>query len=126
MKTTEPATAMISTCRKESAMERLDQPGDEGDGRDEEDGNLRARGERDLGGELDVPAVGDDEHRPAVLGGVPDDGDDDRRDEELGQPYLVSANASSVWTSVSATNAVITVAPASTPSESRSDQAFFS
>ena len=70
--------------RAEGERERLDQPGDERDRRDQEDGHLGARGERDLGGELDVPARSDDD-RAAVLGGVAGDGDDDGGDEELGQ-----------------------------------------
>ena len=79
--------ATISTWRNESG-ERLDQPRDQRHGRDEEDGHLGARGERDLGGELDVPAVGDDD-RAAVLGRVPDDRDDHGGDEEVGEPDLV-------------------------------------
>ena len=50
----------------------------------EEHGDLRRRGERDLGRELDLPAARDDDGA-AVLGGVPDDRDDHRRDEELGE-----------------------------------------
>ena len=87
MKATEPPTAMSSIGRNASES-GLDQPGEERHRGDEEHGHLRARGERDLGRELDVPAVGDDDGA-AVLGRVPDDGDDHRGDEELGQAQLL-------------------------------------
>ena len=72
----------------EPERERLDQPGEEDDRGDQEHGHLRRGRERDLGGELDLAPVGDD-HRAPVLGGVPDDGDDHRRDEEVRHPGLV-------------------------------------
>ena len=92
----------------ERERERLDQPRQQRDGRDQEHRDLRARGERDLGGELDLAAVRDDD-RAAVLGGVADDRDDHGGDEELAQPGL-SANSSSEPTRISATSAVTTVA----------------
>ena len=68
--------------------EGVDQPGEERHGRDQEDGDLGARGERDLRGELDLAAGGDDDGA-AVLGRVADDGDDHGRDEEVRQAGLV-------------------------------------
>ena len=52
------------------------------------DRDLRARGECDLRGELDLPA-GCDDDGAAVLGRVADDRDDHRGDEELRQADLV-------------------------------------
>ena len=72
----------------ERERERLDQEGEQDDRRNQEDRNLSARGERDLGGELDL-AAGRDDDRAAVLGRVPDDGHDHRRDEELREPHLL-------------------------------------
>ena len=72
----------------ERERERLDQPGEERDRGDQEDGDLGARGERDLRRELHVAAVRDDD-RPAVLRGVADDGDDHRGDEEVAQVELL-------------------------------------
>ena len=87
MNTVAPPSAAISTGRKRQG-ERVDEPREERDGRDEEHGDLRRRRERDLRGERDLPAMGDDDGS-AVLGGVSDDRDDDRRDEELAQPDLL-------------------------------------
>ena len=64
------------------------QPGEERDRGDEEDRDLRGGGERDLAGEGDLSAERDDD-RAAVLGGVADDRDDDRGDEELAEPRLL-------------------------------------
>jgi len=72
----------------EPERERLDQPREERDGGDQEHGDLRGRGERDFGRELDLSAPRDD-HRATVLGGVSDDRDDHRRDEEVRQPDLL-------------------------------------
>ncbi len=69
--------------RPERKRERIDQQCEQRHGRDEEDGDLGARGERDLGRELDLPARSDDDG-PTVLRGVSDDRDDHRGDEELG------------------------------------------
>ena len=74
--------------RAEAERERLDQPREEHHRRDQEDGHLRRRRERDLGGELDL-AAGRDDDGAAVLGGVADDRDDDGGDEEVGQMGLV-------------------------------------
>ena len=74
--------------RPERERERLDRPRQKRDCGNEEDRDLGARRERDLGGELQPPAGGDDDGA-AVLGGVPDDRDDDRRDEEIGEPGVL-------------------------------------
>ena len=74
--------------RAERERERVDQPREERHGRDQEDGDLRARRERDLRGELDVAPIGDDDCA-AVLGRVADDRDDHRGDEEVGQVGLL-------------------------------------
>ena len=80
--------AAISICRNESGNAGRDGPGQKLYRRDQKDGHLRARGERDLRGELDLPAGGND-NGPAVLGGVADDGNDNGGDEELGEAHLV-------------------------------------
>ena len=49
-----------------------------------DDGDLRARGERDLRGELQTAAIRDDD-RSTVLGGVADDRHDHGGDEEVRQ-----------------------------------------
>ena len=72
----------------ERQCERVDEPGEQGDGRYQEDGDLSARGECDLRGQLDPAAVGDDD-RAAVLGRVADDRDDHGGDEELAQACVV-------------------------------------
>ena len=61
---------------------RADDPREERDHGRDEHGDLRRRRDRDLGREPHVPAVRDDD-RAAVLGGVADDRDHDRGDEEL-------------------------------------------
>ena len=53
-----------------------------------------AGGERDLGGELDLPAAGDDDGA-AVLGRVADDRHDHRRDEEVAQVRPLRRNCRS-------------------------------
>ena len=68
--------------RAKRERERVDQERQQRHRRDQEDRDLRARGERDLGGELDLPA-GCDDDGAAVLGRVADDRDDHRGDEEL-------------------------------------------
>ena len=55
--------------------ERIDRPREERDERDQEGRDLRTGRERDLGRELYL-AVPGDQHRTAVLGGVPHDRDD--------------------------------------------------
>ena len=72
----------------ERERQRVDRPGEQRDGRDQEDGDLSGRRRGDLGGKLDLPALGDD-HRAAVLGGVADHRHDHGSDEEVGQPGLV-------------------------------------
>ena len=74
--------------RPEAERERVDEPGQERDRGNEEDGHLRRRRQGDLARERDLPAVRDDD-RPAVLGRVPDDRDDDGGDEELREPGLL-------------------------------------
>ena len=82
-----PAMTAISTCRNESASGWIshERSVDRGD---QEDGDLGARGERDLGRQLHAAAAGDDD-RPAVLRRVADDGDDHRCDEEVAQVELL-------------------------------------
>ncbi len=72
----------------EAERERVDQPREQDDGRDQEHRHLRGRRQGDLGRELDLAAVGDD-HGTPVLRRVPDDGDDHRGDEEVRQPDLL-------------------------------------
>src|SRR5204863_7499841 len=62
----------------------LDEEGEDHHCRCDEERHLGARGDRDLARELELAARGDDDCA-AVLGGVSDDRDDDRRDEELRQ-----------------------------------------
>ena len=79
--TTEKARA-AELDRAKRERERVDQERQQRHRRDQEDRDLRARGERDLRGELDLPA-GCDDDGAAVLGRVADDRDDHRGDEEL-------------------------------------------
>ena len=74
--------------RAEAERERVDQPGEQHDGGDQEHGHLRGRRQGDLRRELDLAAVGDD-HRAAVLRRVPDDRDDHGGDEEVRQMDLL-------------------------------------
>ena len=115
-----PASTPISTGRNDE-RERVDQPREERDGRDQEDRHLGAGRESDLRRELDLAAARDD-HRAAVLGGVADDRDDDRGDEEVAEGPTCSAKTSSEPTSTSATSAVTTVAAPRTASARRNDQ----
>ena len=71
----------------ESERERVDEPRQQRHGGDEEHRDLGGGRERDLRGELDLPAARH-HHRAAVLGGVADDRDDHGRDEEVGEPEL--------------------------------------
>ena len=118
MKATELASAAIST-GSEGARKRVEagQPREQRDRRDEENRDLRRRGERDLGGELDLASVGDHDG-PAVLGCVADDGDDYGSDEELREAGLLGEDLERAHEDLRH-EAVMTVAIASTPSESR-------
>ena len=84
----EPIRAPISTGLNVSGSAGRDGPREELDGGDQEDGDLSARGERDLGGELDLSARRDDDGA-SVLCRVADDRDDHGRDEEVGEPGLL-------------------------------------
>ena len=83
----ETASAAISTWRKPSASGSISHESSDDRG-DQEHRHLGRRRERDLGGELDLAAIGDD-HGAAVLGGIPDDRDDHGSDEEVRQPDLL-------------------------------------
>jgi len=72
----------------EPERQRLDEPREQGNSGDQEDGDLRRRRQRDLCSELDLSPPGDDD-RASVLGRVPDDRDDHRRDEEVREPELL-------------------------------------
>ena len=87
MKTTEPRERG-DLDGPEAQRERIDEPREERNSRDEEDGDLCRRRERDLARERDLSAVRDDDGA-AVLGRVPDDRDDHRRDEELAEARLL-------------------------------------
>ena len=72
----------------ERQRQRLDQQREERDRRDQEDRHLRARREGDLRRQLDLAPGGDDDCA-AVLGGVPDDRDHHRGEEELADAGVV-------------------------------------
>ena len=105
----------------EGERERLDQPREQDDGGDEEDGDLGARRERDLGRELDVPAAATTT-APPCSAALPTMATITAATKNSDSPTS-SANSSIDPTRISATKAVTTVAAESTPSESRNDQA---
>ena len=77
-----PAIVAISTGRKASGSSLPDEAREQRDDGRDQHRHLGRRRDRDLGAEAGVAAPrGDD--RAAVLGRVPDERDDHRRDEEL-------------------------------------------
>ena len=86
--TTDTPSAAISTWRSASASGSISER-EQCDRGDQEDRDLGARGERDLGRELDLAARGDDD-RASVLGGVADDRDHDRGEEELAHARVIA------------------------------------
>ena len=100
-----PAIVASSTGRNASGSGGRTSEGEQRGERGDEQRDLRGRRDRDLAREPDLAAPRDHD-RAAVLGRVPDDGDDHGADEELRQTDRVGERPRACATRISLTTAV--------------------